>query len=1200
MQSSIYEILDKAVERYKERERAKVDNIKFVKLPFGNTPSAEIIQYGKLLESTLIKLQNLKLEKFEYNIRDEFLKPYQDKVFEQQSLINSVYENTDKEIENIKANRERTIKEKYSLAEEYLNNLIEDIRPLLDTQSEIVRNKSRLVEVMELYNIQPDTFTISKDIGREELSKLFEIAQYGMNQTLKNSNVLEKVLSLAYLPLTQQDDDEYKDWLKYAHMIGLIALIIIAKPYFLGTVSVAFITVLLGRIMKARDLKEVLSLAYTLSNDVDLIGPLKKDTEYLALLKDAEEFEKNVRDIEVMSGKIAEESKDKVAEIESSNVKAVLRDAEIAFNKEVETINQIKVKSEEEVRMHLSSKLKELEEHYNDYLEHLKKLSSQYKFLAEDIPLARTMNTKIRTGQIKYKDIPLYEETIELPLKNISFQYKDDKQRDELINFMKVLLVNFMTNVREKSIDVMVYDNEDLSRDFAEFQTYNPENIFSFYNEGFNELIKNEVIPPLKESIAKTGDGSIKEFNDDADKSGKIAIPYRLLIVLSTEDEGDSAANKELSKLMEYSAKYGVFIWTLNKDKSLFDQRQLEVFQNFYKNDIGWCSKPWSIDYQNGESINVEPHGDFVPYKYTVALGNKYIDTMTRMLEDNDRIDKLDFETKYRQRYIPDHKIWSKSTRNGIALRLGLIDGDPEKPGTIVLGDDQVHCLLAGATGSGKSATINYVLAGLLYDYPPEELELVMIDFKNVEFAMYTDANAIPHAKVISGTKDGEYAISIFKYLMDEMHRRTALFEELKFQNIKQYNDHMEATGQKDKILPRILLLIDEFQVMFTEVDPKSTDVISKAITSLSKLARFCGCHMWFTSQSMVGTVGKDILDQFRLRISLNAASDTSTSLIGNNAASKLPKKGFLITNDNMGEDASTNKKWRIPYIPNDEVKRYVPKLKAMCKDQGRIDRMPEFYNEADVHEGEEINEFYEKNAVFKSKEGLQIMGERTEFSLNNSPYNFVLQRDDNENVLYTAFERTALMKLVDTTIYNLESRNVNYIINCPDKDTVRLLDLENRVKPQHLPILPSSFTAEMMFDLIQNNIWARQDDPELAKTELHILLVNWEKVPNFARNSDYKMHEAMKALLNEAPVYGIFINLYVREVSELKSLFTGFNHKIAAYTSEKDSSYLFDNSKANKLNEITAMHAFGSDQSKFKLYNFPINGEITAREIVV
>ncbi|MCL2576421.1 MAG: FtsK/SpoIIIE domain-containing protein, partial [Defluviitaleaceae bacterium] len=82
------------------------------------------------------------------------------------------------------------------------------------------------------------------------------------------------------------------------------------------------------------------------------------------------------------------------------------------------------------------------------------------------------------------------------------------------------------------------------------------------------------------------------------------------------------------------------------------------------------------------------------------------------------------------------------------------------------------YLLMAGQSGSGKSATINQVIANLLHMYSPSQLTLIMIDFKNVEFNMYTGDLLIPHAKIIAGTTDGEYALSIFDYLMAEMNSR--------------------------------------------------------------------------------------------------------------------------------------------------------------------------------------------------------------------------------------------------------------------------------------------------------------------------------------------------------------------------------------------------------------------------------------------
>ena len=110
-------------------------------------------------------------------------------------------------------------------------------------------------------------------------------------------------------------------------------------------------------------------------------------------------------------------------------------------------------------------------------------------------------------------------------------------------------------------------------------------------------------------------------------------------------------------------------------------------------------------------------------------------------------------------------------------------------------------------------------------------------------------------------------------------------------------------------------MIIDEFQVMFT-IDDKIVNKIKILIQRLAKEARSAGIHMLFTSQSMAGTLSKDIKDQFGLRVALRCSSDTSTEILGSDVASKIKAQfGYLYSNTAAGETQDSTTMWRTPFL---------------------------------------------------------------------------------------------------------------------------------------------------------------------------------------------------------------------------------------------------------------------------------------------
>lgn len=162
----------------------------------------------------------------------------------------------------------------------------------------------------------------------------------------------------------------------------------------------------------------------------------------------------------------------------------------------------------------------------------------------------------------------------------------------------------------------------------------------------------------------------------------------------------------------------------------------------------------------------------------------------------------------------------------------------------------------------------------MIHEYAPDELQLVYIDMKNAEVAKYTKDgySLIPHAIIVAGTTDGEYCLSIFDWALDEMLRRMTICRKYGVQKVedlrKKFDDSTREGYDIEVHIPRIVILIDEFQVMFdtSRIPSKIISKIDGRITSLVKLARAASMHLWFTSQEMSGTLSKNVLDNFSMR----------------------------------------------------------------------------------------------------------------------------------------------------------------------------------------------------------------------------------------------------------------------------------------------------------------------------------------------
>ncbi len=223
------------------------------------------------------------------------------------------------------------------------------------------------------------------------------------------------------------------------------------------------------------------------------------------------------------------------------------------------------------------------------------------------------------------------------------------------------------------------------------------------------------------------------------------------------------------------------------------------------------------------------------------------------------------------------------------------------------LGDDRqtgrncAHGALAGTTGSGKSSFLHAMIAGLATRYAPNDLRLYLIDGKSgVEFSRY---RTLPHAEVVSLRTAPIFALSVIRDLHEEMEHRFALFNSAGAQNLTDYRRGGNA-------LPRILLIVDEYQQLFEADQAAASDLVLR----LSQKGRAAGIHLFLASQRFVaqGMLQADkIFNNIELRIALklnDAAGLVEFGPKGKQMIKEIDRSGVAVVNDVGGEDSGNRR----------------------------------------------------------------------------------------------------------------------------------------------------------------------------------------------------------------------------------------------------------------------------------------------------
>ena len=333
---------------------------------------------------------------------------------------------------------------------------------------------------------------------------------------------------------------------------------------------------------------------------------------------------------------------------------------------------------------------------------------------------------------------------------------------------------------------------------------------------------------------------------------------------------------------------------------------------------------------------------------------------------------------------------------------------DSSSPLTIVLGKDIVgkpfvtdlkklpHLLIAGTTGSGKSVGINAMILSLLYKNSPDQLRLLMIDPKMLEFSTYND---IPHLLTPVITKPKQ-AIAALNNMVAEMERRYELMAETRTKNIENYNEKVKKEGGEH--FPFIVVIIDELaDLMMT-----SGKDVEVSIARLAQKSRACGIHLIVATQRpsvdvVTGLIKANLPSRISYRVGQKVDSKIILDQMG--AESLLGRGDMLFT-----PPGSTGLvRLHAPWATENEIEKIVEFIKAQ--------REPNYDKSFLLEESEssatsssdtyaELDELYEeaRNVVINDrKTSISYLQRKLQIGYNRSAN--IIEQLEQEGVLSTA-----------------------------------------------------------------------------------------------------------------------------------------------------------------------------------------------------
>ncbi len=469
----------------------------------------------------------------------------------------------------------------------------------------------------------------------------------------------------------------------------------------------------------------------------------------------------------------------------------------------------------------------------------------------------------------------------------------DSGGREAAISFIRTQILKLLTIIPPGRIRLTLIDPVGLGQSFsammhlADFDELLIHNrIWTDASQIRDQLQKvTEHMENVFQTYLRSEFQTIEEYNASA---GEVAEPYHFVVVAGFPTAFSEESARHLSSILTSGPRCGVHAL-------MAANPALPTPPSFDPDDL----KNHCVRFRVVDGV-VQPQCDFPPSilfeAFPEPAAGQYVKLVRAVGEASK--DARRVEVSFTRIAPRDDEIWSHSTADGIDLPIGRAGAARLQFMRLGRGTSQ-HALVAGKTGSGKSTLLHILITNLAMHYSPDEIQFYLIDFKKgVEFRSYA-AHRLPHARVIAIESDREFGLSVLERLDEILQERGDLFRSRGVQDVPAFREQFPA-----ETMPRLLLLIDEFQEFFVAEDRVSSRA-SLLLDRLIRQGRAFGIHVLLGSQTLGGaySLARSTLGQVAVRIALQCSESDAHLILSedNSAARLLTRPGEAIYNDANG-----------------------------------------------------------------------------------------------------------------------------------------------------------------------------------------------------------------------------------------------------------------------------------------------------------
>jgi ABC-type multidrug transport system fused ATPase/permease subunit len=692
---------------------------------------------------------------------------------------------------------------------------------------------------------------------------------------------------------------------------------------------------------------------------------------------------------------------------------------------------------------------------------------------------------------------------------------------------------------------------------------------------------------------------TIDQYNAQA---GELAEPYRFLVIADFPTAFQGDAFRRLASIVTTGARCGVYVLMARDLRTpLPGEAQLDDIEHHSVNLIQKGDQfVWKDDVfgQFPLALDAPP-----PESTLTAL----LDKVGRGARESKRVE-VSFDT-----IAPSpSEFWTGSTTDELQVPIGRSGATRLQMLRLGRGVAQ-HVLIAGKTGSGKSTLLHALVSNLAMWYSPDQIELYLIDFKKgVEFKTYATMN-LPHARAIAVESDREFGVSVLIRLDAELARRGELFRKAGVQDLGAYR----RSGNPE-IMPRTLLIIDEFQEFFSEDDKLAQDA-GLLLDRLVRQGRAFGIHVLLGSQTIGGTSGlaRSTIGQMAVRVALQTSEADSQLILGDNnsAARLLSRPGEAIYND-AGGLVEANSPFQVAWLPDEKREKYLEAVSKLADAHGS--RL--HHDAAIVFEGNAAADI-RKNALLAAKLQLPKWGPppATAYAWVGEPVAIkdptalVFRRQSGANVMLVGQQEEQAMAVMLSALTSLAVQYqpgdaIFYILDGTPADSTLAGSFEKLAAALPHTVKNVEFRAVgEAFNELTDELQRRQTSDPAGEADVFFFIYGMQRYRvlrkaeeefSFSSGDEPKAASPGKQLadlLREGPSLGIHVITWIDTVASLdrtldRTAAREFDNRVLFQMSANDSSHLIDSPAANKLGVFRAL-SYSEEQGvmeKFRPYSLP------------